>query len=249
MSTASGPVIVGVGDEPHADDAIALGTELGALLDARVEQVSVPGHAPATVLRETAAHDRAAMIVLGPTHHHLLRTLRGTARHVIGGASCAVAVAPAGYGASPHAGLQRVGVGFEPTPEAARALEFAYGLAARAGGSLLVLGVALPLAPMASDDLRDSTPYLDAEREIVRERLEHELARLPADVSCRAEAHIGSPAAELADASRNLDLLVCGSRGRGALRAATVGSVTESLLRYTACPLVIVPRTARLAAT
>jgi nucleotide-binding universal stress UspA family protein len=247
MSAQTGPVIVGVGDTPQADDAIALGMALGALLDAPVEQVAAPGHGPAAVLRESATRDRAVMIVLGPTHHHLLRTFRGTARHLMGGVACPVAVAPAGYAAAGHRALQRVGVGFEPTPEAARALAVAYRLAARAGGSLLVVGVALPLAPLAIDDPRDPTPYLDEERTTIQARLERELAGLPGGVPCRAEARIGSPAAELADASRSLDLLVCGSRGRGALRAATVGSVTERLLRYAACPVVIVPRSARLA--
>jgi nucleotide-binding universal stress UspA family protein len=241
MSATSGPVIIGVGDEPYAGDAIALGEELAELLDAPVERVTVPGHDPAAVLRETAAHDRAAMIVLGPSHHQLLRTLRGTARHLLGGADCPIAVAPAGYAKGANAGLQRIGVGFEPTPAAARALEFAYGLAARAGGTLLVVGVALPLAPFAIDDPRDQTPYLDVERTTVQEGLERELARLPLDVPRRAEARIGSPAGELSDVSGELDLLVCGSQGRGPLRAAALGSVTERLLRSSACPVVIVP--------
>jgi nucleotide-binding universal stress UspA family protein len=241
MSTTSGPVIIGVGDEPYAGDAIALGGELAELLDAPVERVTVPGHDPAAVLRETAAHDRAAMIVLGPSHHHLLRTLRGTARHLLGGADCPVAVAPAGYAKAPHPDLQRIGVGFEPTPTATRALDFAYGLAARAGGTLLVVGVALPLVPFAIDDLRDQTPYLDEERTTVQRGLEREIARLPVDVPCRAEARIGSPAGELAGVSGDLDLLVCGSHGRGPLRAAALGSVTERLLRFSVCPVVIVP--------
>lgn len=241
MSTTPEPVIVGVGDEPFADDAIALGTELAVLLDAPVQRFSVPGHDPAAVLRETAAHDRAAMIVLGPSHHHLLRTLRGTARHLLAGAECPVAVAPAGYAQAAHGGIRRIGVGFEPTPVATRALHFAHRLAVRAGGSLLVVGVALPLAPFAIDDVRDSTPYLDEERETVQRGLERELDRLPADVPRRAEARIGSAAGELADVALELDLLVCGSRGRGPLRAATLGSVTERLLRIAACPIVIVP--------
>ncbi|HEX5619626.1 MAG TPA: universal stress protein [Solirubrobacteraceae bacterium] len=213
MSATSGPVIVGVGDEPYADDAVALGTELGELLDAAVEHVAVPGHDPAAVLRDAAAHDRAAMIVLGPSHHHLLRTLRGTARHLLVGAECPVAVAPAGYAQAAHGGLRRIGVGFEPTPVATRALDFAYGLATRAAGSLIVVGVALPLAPFATDDVRDTTPYLDEERKTVQRGLEREIARLPAEVPCRAEARIGSPAGELAEVSRDS---ICSSVVRAA---------------------------------
>jgi nucleotide-binding universal stress UspA family protein len=244
MSTTSGPVLVGVGDTPYADDAIALGTRLAELLDAPLEHLIVPGHHPAAMLRATAAHDRAAMIVLGPTHHHLLRTLRGTARHLLGRAECPVAVAPAGYAQAASGALRRIGAGFEPTANASHALGFAYDLAARGGGLVVAVGVALPLAPFAIDDVRDPTPYLDDERKTVQGGLERELAHRPPTVPCRAEARIGDPAVELADASRDLDLLVCGSRGRGPLRAVALGSVTERLLRLAACPVVIVPHTA-----
>jgi nucleotide-binding universal stress UspA family protein len=245
MSTTRGPVIVGVGARPFADDAIALGTQLAALLDAPLEHLIVPGHHPAGVLRKTAAHDHAAMIVLGPTHHHLLSTLRGTARHVVDGAGCPVAVAPAGYAASAPGRLTRFGAGFEPTADASRALDFAYELAGWADGSVVAVGVALPLAPFAIDDVRDPAPYLEEERETVRGGLLRELAHRPSMIVARADARIGDPAAELADVSRDLDLLVCGSHGRGPLRAVLLGSVTERLLRIAACPIVIVPRAPR----
>jgi nucleotide-binding universal stress UspA family protein len=242
MSIIPGPVVVGVGDQPYSDDAIALGARLAELLGTGVERVTVPGRNPAAVLRETAGHDRATMIVLGPTHHHLLHAVRGTARHVLDGAACPVAVAPAGYARSGQAALSRIGVGFEPTADAGHAMDFAWDLAARAGGSIVAVGVALPLAPFAVDDPRDPTPWHDEQRAIVEGGLERELAHRPATVPCRAEARIGDPAVELAAASRELDLLVCGSRGRGPLRAVLLGSVTERLLAMATCPVVIVPR-------
>jgi nucleotide-binding universal stress UspA family protein len=247
MSATPDPIIVGVGERPYADDAIALGTQLAELLDAPLEHLIVPGHHPAALLRKTAAHDHAAMIVLGPTHHHLLRTMRGTARHVLDGAGCPVAVAPAGYAEARHGDLRRIGVGFEPTADASHALDFACELAGRANGSLVAVGVALPLAPFAFDDPRDPTPYVDQQRKMVQGGLERELARRPSTVSCRAEARIGDPVVELADLSHGLDLLVCGSHGRGPLRAVLLGSVTERLLRVAACPVVIVPRARRSA--
>jgi nucleotide-binding universal stress UspA family protein len=82
---------------------------------------------------------------------------------------------------------------------------------------------------------------------MVQGGLDRELTRLAAAVPCRAEARIGDPAVELAEASRGLDLLVCGSHGRGPLRAVLLGSVTERLLRIAGCPVVIVPRAPRLA--
>jgi hypothetical protein len=47
-------------------------------------------------------------------------------------------------------------------------LDFAYELAARAGGSIVAVGVALPLAPFAIDDVRNPTPYLDDEMIVPR---------------------------------------------------------------------------------
>jgi nucleotide-binding universal stress UspA family protein len=46
----------------------------------------------------------------------------------------------------------------------------------------------------------------------------------------------------LAEQSRELDLLVCGSRGYGALKSVLLGSVTRALAHSCACPLYIVPR-------
>jgi nucleotide-binding universal stress UspA family protein len=244
MSTVSGPIIAGVDGDAGAADVMALGTRLAELLDVPVEPVTVPGHGVSAVLRETATHEGAALIVLGPTYRHGLRTLRGTARRVLGAAECPVVVAPAGFASRPDTTLRRVGVGFEPTPDGRHALDMAADLAARADGSLLAIGVALPLAPLAIDDARDRAPYLDEERRIVQDGLERELASLPAGVPCHAQARIGDPAVELAEVSRELDLLVCGSRGRGPLRAVLLGSVTERLLRFAACPVMIVPRAA-----
>jgi nucleotide-binding universal stress UspA family protein len=53
----------------------------------------------------------------------------------------------------------------------------------------------------------------------------------------------GDPAEELARAAadRKAALLVVGSRGRGSVRAALLGSVSAALTRRASCPIVIVP--------
>ena len=238
----SGSVIVGIDDE-SARDAFALGHRLAELLDTSVDIVTVRGAEPADALRDTARFHEAALIVLGPTHRRsLARTLRGTARRLLSGAPCPVAIAPAGFAARPETPILDVGIGFEPTPEGVEALAVAHGLAARAGGTLRAIGVALRLSPVAVDDLRDRAPYIESERRIVEAGLERALAKLPGEVPATADARVGDPAVELASASRELDLLVCGSRGRGPLRAVLLGSVTERLLRDAGCPVVIVPR-------
>jgi hypothetical protein len=43
----------------------------------------------------------------------------------------------------------------------------------------------------------------------------------------------------------NLDLLVCGSRGYGPLRAVLLGSVSRVVTSAAACPVIVLPRGVR----
>jgi nucleotide-binding universal stress UspA family protein len=54
----------------------------------------------------------------------------------------------------------------------------------------------------------------------------------------------GDPAEALAARSRDLDLLVVGSRGYGPVRQVLIGGVSAELMRRAACPVLIVPRSA-----
>jgi nucleotide-binding universal stress UspA family protein len=243
-----GPVIVGIDGPQSARDAIALGRLLADLLDTPLDLVTGKDPSPGHALAEAAAGEQASLAVLGATHRHAIaRVLKGTACRLLHESPCPVAVAAPRFADRPEAPLQRIGVGYEPTPEAHEALMVAHDLAARAGADLRAIGVVLPLAPIAIDDLRDCTAYYEAERRAVEGGLGRALARLPAGPDFHADPRVGDPAAELASASDELDLLVCGSRGRGPLRALLLGSLTERLLRSTACPLLIVPRPARAA--
>jgi nucleotide-binding universal stress UspA family protein len=51
---------------------------------------------------------------------------------------------------------------------------------------------------------------------------------------------LGSPAGQLVDASRDADLIVLGSRGRGRLRAGLLGSTSYAVTAHARCPVVIV---------
>lgn len=236
-----GPVIVGVDASGPTQDAIALGRRLAGIIDGQLDIITVEG-AVGQALSGTASAEHAGLIVIGHGHRkHLARILHGTARQLLRASPCPVAIAPPGF-ADRAAPLRRIGVGFEPTPEGEAALAMGHRLANRAGGELRVIGVALPLAPLAVDDVRDQTPYLDEERRTVVAGLERALAMLPAGVPATCDARIGSAGGELVAVSDELDLLVCGSRRRHPLQALLLGSVTERLLADAGCPLVIVPR-------
>jgi nucleotide-binding universal stress UspA family protein len=60
------------------------------------------------------------------------------------------------------------------------------------------------------------------------------------DLEVRAEALREDPAEVLASFGDTTQLLVVGSRGRGAVRGLLLGSVSRHLLRHTNCPVAIV---------
>ncbi len=206
-----------------------------------------------TLARTSAAHglqalaedEGAGLIVVGSSHtgRHG-RVLPGaTAERLLHGAPCPVAVVPLGYRDGPHA-LRRIGASDDGSPESRAAVRAADALARALGGALTVIRVqpdvttiaAAPDAGSASvtvreDLLRDAQDELDATMATV-------------DPSARAHAVLreGDPAHALADATRELDVLVTGSRGYGPLRAVLLGGVTGPLLREAHAPVIVVPR-------
>jgi nucleotide-binding universal stress UspA family protein len=66
---------------------------------------------------------------------------------------------------------------------------------------------------------------------------------LHSELTVETEVPVGDVVAILGAASRDLDLLVCGSRGHGPLGEVVLGSTSHALLGAAACPLLLVPRT------
>ena len=177
----------------------------------------------------------AALLVLGASHvGPVTRALRGdVALGVMRHLGCAVLVVPAGgaaarRAAAPPTAPQVIGVAWDGTPEAADALAIAVDLARRAGGLVRLVHVTEPGAsPLAA-----------------------ELAAATADTSAHVPAQevtlYGRPAKALAAASEELDLLVMGSRRHGPLRRVALGSVGATLANRARCPLLVIPRGARV---
>jgi nucleotide-binding universal stress UspA family protein len=58
------------------------------------------------------------------------------------------------------------------------------------------------------------------------------------------ELHVDDPADVLLRISRNVDLIVCGSRGYGPLRSVLLGGVSRRLVDESRCPVLVLPREA-----
>jgi nucleotide-binding universal stress UspA family protein len=197
---------------------------------------------PASGLRQIAQQENAQLIVIGPSHRSGLGRIRpgSVGEQLLSGARVArvaVAIAPRGY-ANADSSLSQIVSAFDGSPESRLALDWAGHLAASNAGRLQVITVH---APIAVAGLGFAAQSVDPIR---RGDLKREQAAAIAALGGPAEGLVrdGNPAGVLAEASREADLLVMGSRGYGPLQAVLLGSVSHYVVRRAACPVVIHPR-------
>ena len=144
----------------------------------------------------------------------------------------------------------------------ARPLEVAIDLAERLGRPLVVAHVAAPgfaaagAPPPATQDVvvgpAPSVPYpyphvaageLEAMRDEARRRVERRLAQQGIDdarVQVALDASVAEGLRRIAG-DNDAELMVVGSRGRGTVRAALLGSTSHALAGDAPCPVVVVP--------
>jgi nucleotide-binding universal stress UspA family protein len=171
-----------------------------------------------------------------------------TAERLLQGAPCPIALAPRSYTRAP---VRTIAVGFEDSPEGQAALGAAHMLAARVGAQLRVIAALHPSggldAAMAAGLRPEKGAMLQGRRRgEVEAGLERAVAALPAGVEVETELHVENPADVLLRISEHVDLLVCGSRGYGPLRSVLLGGVSRRLVDEAGCPVLVLPREARL---
>jgi nucleotide-binding universal stress UspA family protein len=195
------------------------------------------GEAPA-VLREEST--TAQLIVVGS------RGRGGFTGLLLGSVSIAVAAQAAAPvvvvrgEAAPHDTTAPIVVGVDDSPHGKAALGFAFGEAARKRAPLIAVRA-------WGDPVND--PYLAGiidwnavetdERHVLDECLAAWTAQYP-EVPVERVVLRDPPAAALVARSHNAGLVVVGSRGRGTLRGALLGSVSQAVLPHAAAPVAIV---------
>jgi nucleotide-binding universal stress UspA family protein len=204
----------------------------------------------ARALHELADDEDAGMLVIGSSRRAAPeRLLLGsTAERVIHGAPCPVALVPRSW-VHEH-NFHTIGVAYVDSQEGREALRGAYALARRAGARLRVVTVvketlSMPLHAEAPAEGRfgKSTEDVEGEYQLQAERhAKTEVATLGGDVPVEIEVFVGDPARMLVELSEGFDLLVCGSRGYGPVRAVLLGSVSRHVAAEAHCPVIVLPR-------
>jgi nucleotide-binding universal stress UspA family protein len=192
-------------------------------------------------LHAEAVARNAALVVLGSSNRSVLgRVLPGgTADRLLSGSPVPVAVAPHGY-ADGETACARVGVGFDGSPEARHAAEWAAGLADRSGASLEVIAVHTQL--MFGSVVAGGAYGTKTVNQVLAEQLQSETEELAGALSAESRVFRGDAGKALVEHSEPLDLLVLGSRGYGPIKSVLLGSVSSYVLRHAGCPVLVVPR-------
>jgi nucleotide-binding universal stress UspA family protein len=192
---------------------------------------------PARALHDLAEREDASVLVVGSSRRARAgRVLPGLVTdRVLDGAPCPVAIAPSGFSLdNAENGPRLIGVAFRDTPDGHAALARGCILAARARGRVRVLTVAEPPGALLSGPPEDDRAALEAAATALRRGLDE----VAPGRSAGGEVLTGTPADALAAASRDVDLLVCGSRGYGPV---LLGETSQALVRKAACPVLVVP--------
>ncbi|MDR6864814.1 universal stress protein [Phycicoccus sp. 3266] len=249
--TALPAVVVSDTDNPHVygdTPPLTLPHSRCEAVGARVRQAHpslevvvrvVPGADPAHTLVEESRH--AAVLALGARG---LGALRGM---VLGSVSKAVTehahapVVVVRHAASTTIPDPRVVVGVDGSEVSAPALRFAFEEARRRRVGVTAVHTWQPDVRTPSTEWWPADPIRDEadERAVASEAIAGFREEFP-DVDVRVHVTEQDAVAELVRLSSGAGLLVVGSRGRGPVASAVLGSVSATVLRKAHCPVAVV---------
>lgn len=141
--------------------------------------------------------------------------------------------------------MERIVVGVDGSPGAANALGWALHLAEETGAKVEAihaweLGYAW-IDGYAPDVERWTKEAAAAAQRTLDTAVDMAIAAGPTGVDVVRTVVEGVPTRALLNASRDADLLVVGSRGRGGFAALLLGSVSQQCVQHSRKPVVVVP--------
>jgi nucleotide-binding universal stress UspA family protein len=135
-----------------------------------------------------------------------------------------------------------IAVGVDESESSHRALRWAAHEALRRGAAVEVVTAwswdAVEGAPLAAVDPTSLRELAESTQRRALTEVIDPMEPRPA-VTCRVVQASATEA--LADASQHADLLVVGTHGRGPVRSFLLGSVSLSVIKHAACPVVVMP--------
>lgn len=200
----------------------------------------IDGAATPVLLEESR---RASLLVLGDRGMGGISSviIGSVAVHAAAHAGCPVLVI---RGAEPVTGPIVVGV--DGSEAAELAVGFAFEECAQRGAELVPVLAWNDSAIVGAREWRASGHLAASIEQAARRTLSESLAgwreRYP-DVVVRPELVNGHPRGALVEYSKTAQLMVLGSRGRDAFQGLLLGSVSQTLLHHSACPVAVVPST------
>jgi nucleotide-binding universal stress UspA family protein len=188
-----------------------------------------------TGIERTFGHDEIDEIIVSKTDTHGIITYGNDVSVAVSAhAHCPVVVVRGNTIASTP-----VVAGVDGTATAWPVLRFAAEQAASRRTRLRVIRTWRPVTGIWEQTPMVARAVTDEERRPFNELVVRCRAEFP-DLNLQAEAVVEHPAAALTMASDTAQLLVVGSRDRGAVRSLLLGSVSQHLLRHSTCTVAVV---------
>ena len=183
----------------------------------------------------------ASVLVLGG---RCVRGLRGWLSRSVSGqvaahAPCPVVIVRPRDAVDARPSPPRVVVGVDESASCTAAVGFAFHAACQRGVPVIAVHAWIPDPPGDLEAVTGPSALAEAVAGRVLDRAVDRWRSAFADVSVRTVLVQGEPAHALLAQSLGAALLVIGTRGRGRVRKAVLGSVGDTVLRYSECPLAV----------
>lgn len=230
--------------EQYAKQGLA--EQVERIADHRLIPVVHQGHPGRSLVAE--AEDRqATMIVVGHRGKSRVSMMLGsTANYVLHHTTRPVAVvrgdhmAPSGTPLTPQRVVVGVDAGEAHENPSVRALQFAYGLPGVSEVHVVHAWFLPALAIGMFADVSADVEAMDAAAQAVVDQVIADAGTPPQGIRVTGEPVRGTPGFALIEESREVDLVVVGSRGRGGFSGLVLGSTSVEAAAHSHCPVVVV---------